>query len=196
MTLAELRAAMTRHRRQGFVTVLSLVVLAIAVTMGAGAKRQLAPAKITNSRLHQSMNEIDAFRAAFKAAAPVEDARLVLPDSLDVSVPHDLRMSMAGQLATRAERAGLSNVRVRFAPADSAAPPPRPDFLGRTVTVGDYTIALDCEGGFAALLSFVNHVPAATALQRIIASRSAKGVSYHLVFTVLEGDASADGQHG
>ena len=198
MTTAELRAVMARHKQQALGIVLSLVVLISSLVFGMNAQRRLAPVRLTESRLQQATNEITNFRAAFKPATPDEAARLLLQDSLAVAVPHDTRMSLVGQLASHAERAGLSDVRVRFAGNDSAAAPARPDFIDQTVNVADYTIAMDCGGSFAAVLSFVNHLPASTPLQRLSAIRTKTGVAYHLVFAVLENEPSsgAGGQHG
>ncbi|HVX37974.1 MAG TPA: hypothetical protein VHB25_00275 [Gemmatimonadaceae bacterium] len=206
MTTAELRAAVGRYRMQAQAVGLSLVVLVVAVFLGIGARKQIAPARLTETRLRQSAAEIASFRAAFKPSTPEQEARLMLPDSLAIAVPHDMRMSLAGELATSAQHVGLTDVRVRFANADSAAaPPPTPDFVNRTVSVGDYTIAIDCGGSFGQVLSFVSRVPSSAALQRITATRAAKGagVRYHLVFAVYEGESSpgssgaaARGQHG
>lgn len=200
MTMAELRATMARHKGHALGIALSLVVLIASLAFGLNARRRLAPARLAESRLEQAASEITSFRAAFKPSTPEQEARLLLPDSLAVAVPHDMRMSLAGQLATRAERAGLIGVRVRFAAADSAVAPTRPDFVDKAVSIGDYTIALDCGGSFAAVMSLVNHLPASTPLQRLTAARTTTGVTYHLVFAVLEtgGSSGAGGgaQHG
>lgn len=203
MTMAQLRATAARYRMHALLVVVSFVVLVGSVGVGLRARKRLDPMRLTDGRLHQTEAEIANFRAAFKPSTPDEEVRLVAADTLPVAVPHDMRMSLAGQLASGAQAAGLTNVRVRFAGADSAAAtPPLPEFVTRTVAVGDYTIAIDCGGSFAQVMSFVNHLPAATALQRITAARAPEnsGVQYHLIFAVYEGGASSSagpgGQHG
>jgi hypothetical protein len=121
---------------------------------------------------------------------------LNVPDSLSVALPRDQRVSLAQQIADRAERTGLSDVRVRFALPDSAAAPDRPDLMGTGVAVADYTLAVECTGGFAAMLSLVNQLPPSVAVQRITAARMKSGVQYHLILAVFEAAAGGANQHG
>jgi hypothetical protein len=176
-----------RYRVQSECIGLALFAAIVFVVLGITARRRTEPVRAELTKWMNASSEISGFRAAFRPSTPERDSRIGrMPDSLGVAVSRELRVSLAEQVATRAERAGLSDVRVRFALPDSAAAPNRPELTGVTVGVADYTIALDCTGEFAAVLSLVNHLPPSVALQRMTANRTRSGAQYRLVLAVFE----------
>lgn len=184
-----------RYRIQSECIGLALFATIVFVALGIAARRRIEPVRADVAKLVNASSEIRGFRAAFRPSTPERDSRMGhLPDSLGVAVSRELRVSLAEQIATRAEHAGLSDVRVRFALPDSAAAPARPELTGATIGVADYTISLDCSGGFAAVLSLVNHLPPSVALERMTANRTSSGAQYRLVLAVLE--SSGPIQHG
>ena len=195
ITTAGVSAWMRRNRVQAECIGLALFGTVVFVTLGIAARRRMEPARAEVTRQTSALSEITAFRAAFRPSTPERDSRIgQLPDSLRVAVSRETRVSLAEQIATRAERAGLSDVRVRFALPDSAAAPNRPDLMSTAIGIADYTLAVDCSGGFAAMLSLVNHLPPAVALQRMTAIRTKVGAQYRLILAVFETTASI--QHG
>ena len=85
-------------------------------------------------------------------------------------------------------------MRVKFAAPDSAAAPDKPDLFASTVAVADYGVSIECEGGFAALLSFVGQLPPSVALQRISVVHDKAGSHFHVMLAVFESAGTA--QHG
>ncbi len=186
VTMADVRAAMRQHRLRSEVLGVALLALFVFVGLGLAARRRLLPIRTDISTLRVVETEISTFRSAFQPLTPQEDADARLPDDLQVGVAHDLRVSLAEQLASGAERRGLSGVRVRFAGPDSAAPPAKPDMTNRAVALADYSLALECSGSFGAVLSLINQLPPSIALQRLVAIRTKSGTQYSLTFAVFE----------
>lgn len=197
ITKADLQQAGRRHRLLSEVIGVSLLAIIAYVSIGISARRRTAPIHTENTKLSSAVAEVSTFRAAFRPSTLEQDARILnVPDSLSVALSRDQRVSLAQQIAERAERAGLSDVRVRFALPDSAAAPDRPDLMGTSVAVADYTLSVECTGGFAAVLSLVNHLPLSVAVQRITANRMKGGAQYLLVLAVFEAAADGANQHG
>jgi hypothetical protein len=166
----------------------------VSLTLGVSARRQAAPLAAEARRLQAANQELTSFRSSFRPSAP-DDESLRIPDSLAIGISRDTRVSLAQQVAQRAEQSGLRDVRVRFAGPDSATAPAAPAFTGNSVTIADYTLAIECSGGFAAMMSLVNHLPPSVALQRITAVRSSSGTAqFHLVLAVFE--TAGPNQHG
>lgn len=194
ITTADLKAFAARYRVHTEAIGVAALAAVVALTLGIMARRQAAPVLAERDRLRAATREVDGFRTAFKPATPEEDA-FRLPDSLSVGVARDVRFSLAEQVAQRAEQNGLRDVRVRFAPADTALAPAAPDLQGSHVVLADYAITVDCGGGFAAVLDLVRRLPPSVALQRMTAIRSPKGVvEYHLSLAVFE--TREAGAHG
>lgn len=197
ITKADLQQAARRHRLLSEVVGVALLAIVVYVTIGISARRRAEPVRVENTKLSSAVAEVSQFRAAFRPSSPEQDVRMLnVPDSLSIALPRDQRVSLAQQIAARAERAGLSGVRVRFALPDSAAAPDRPDLMGTSVAVADYALTVECTGGFAAMLSLVNQLPPSVAVQRITASRTKTGAQYHLILAVFEAAAGAANQHG
>lgn len=190
-TAADLRGFFNRYRMQSEAVGVALLAIAVALTLGTMARRQATPLNAERDRLRSATRELNAFRTGFQAATPREDSAQ-FADSLAIGIARDVRFSLAQQVALRAEQSGLRDVRIRFAAADTAAPPQAPDFTGRSVAIADYTVALDCAGGYASMLEFVRRLPVSVAVQRISATRtSTGGVEYHIVLAVFESSAEA-----
>lgn len=197
ITKADLQEAARRHRLLGEVVGVSLLAIVVYVSIGISARRRTAPIRPEVAKLNSAVAEVSQFRAAFKPSSPEQDVRMLnVPDSLSVALPRDQRVSLAQQIAERAERAGLSDVRVKFVLPDSAAAPDRPDLMSTSVTVADYTMSVECNGGFAEMLSLINHLPPSLAVQRITANRTKTGTQYHLILAVFEAGATGANQHG
>lgn len=194
MTVADLKAFSVRYRVHAEAIGVALFACAAFAALGVAAKRKLAPVRADQVSVSMVESEVSSFRSAFRAAPAGQDVPAALPDSFAVSVVRDDRVSLAGDLSARAEAAGLKDVRVNFAPPDSAAAPSHPDFFATPVAVADYGVAVECGGSFAAVLSFVNQLPPSVALQRITAVRDKAGSHYHVMLAVFESARSA--QHG
>ena len=190
-TSADVKRLFGRHRTQSEAVGVALLATVVALTIGAMARQQGAPLRAEHDRLRSATRELNAFRTSFQPTTPREDSAR-LADSLMVGVARDVRFSLAQQVAARAERTGLRDVRIRFAAADTGAPPQAPDLSERTVTVADYTVAVDCAGDYSALLEFVRRLPVSVAVQRIAATRAGNGaIEYHVVLAVFESKAEA-----
>lgn len=189
---ARARAAIAIHRRESARVAIAVVVAVLSVAAGVAARGRLAQAVVQRNRLRATALDITTFRAAFRQAS-LEERAFRFPDSLAVSTSRELRFSIAQRVAQRAEQLGLSDVRVRFAEADSAEAPVVPELSEARIGIADYSIALDCRGDFAALLSLVNELPPSVALQRLAADRASLGqtVDYHVVLAVFESSADS-----
>ena len=185
------RAWIKQHRMRSQCIGVAVIAIVTAGVLGFMARTRLVPVRSELAQLRAAEAEIERFRSAFRPSQDI-DARLVAPNWAAVALPRDLRVTLAEQLADRAEALGLTEVRVRFAASDSTAAPTQPNLLGTSVSVADYTIALECRGDLAAVLSLVNHLPFAVAVQRLTATRAANGTQYHLVLAVFE---SAEATH-
>jgi hypothetical protein len=193
MTVADVKAFSVRYRVHAECMAVAAIACVVFTGLGLAAKRKLAPARADQASVSMVAGEVSSFQSAFKAAPPGQDVP-TLPDSFAVAVARVDRVSLAGDLASRAESAGLRSVRVNFAPPDSAAAPDHPDFFADPVSVADYGIAIDCGGSFAGVLSFVNQLPPSVALQRITAVRDKAGSHFHVMLAVFESAQGA--QHG
>lgn len=192
MTVADLKALATRYRTHAEIIGVSLFALIVFVMLGAAARRKVSAARADVTSVTATEREISSFRSAFKASSAPEP--VALPDSFAIAVPRVERVSLAGNLASRAELAGLSNVRVKFTAPDSAAAPEKPDLFASTVAVADYGLSVDGDGGFAQALSFVNQLPPSVAVQRITAVHDKGGSHFHVMLAVFETAEAA--QHG
>lgn len=186
------RAAIAAHRRESIWIGAALVVAVASVATGVAARGRVASMAAERTRLRADEHDVTAFRSAFQQAS-LEERAFGFPESLAVSTPRDLRFSVAQRIAQHAEQLGLSGVRVRFAEPDSAATPSAPELSGSHITLGDYSIALDCRGDFGAVLSLVNALPASVELRRLRAERAPRGgaVDYHVVLVVFESSADS-----
>jgi hypothetical protein len=195
MTTAQLRVVLQRHRLMSECLGVALFAVVVFVMLGLALHRRMQPLKLDVARLNGSASEISAFRAAFKPSPVAGDlSATVLPESLSVSVPREMRFSLAEDIAARAELSGLNSVRVRFATPDSTPAPTAPALMGTPVSVADFTIAVEATGGFAAVLSLVNHLPPSVALQRLLVERTKAGAHYRLILAVFE--AAGSSPHG
>jgi hypothetical protein len=195
MTKAELQKSAQRYRLPSEIVGVALLAVGVFVSLGVAARRRIEPVRAELTKLTAATAEVSEFRGAFRTSTPAQDARVQnLPDSFAIALSRDQRVSLAEQIAARAERAGLSDVRVKFALPDSAATPERPDLLRTSVGVADYTLSVECTGGFAAVLSLVNHLPPSVALQRVVGARMKGGGQYRLILAVFEVAGSI--QHG
>lgn len=187
ITKAELQDSARRYRLLSEVVGVTLLAIIVYVSIGISARRRAVPVRAEITKLSSANAEVSQFRSTFKPSTPEQDVVMLnVPDSLSIALPREQRVSLAQQIADRAERAGLSGVRVRFALPDSASPPDRPDLLGQSVAVADYTLSVECAGGFAAVLSLINRLPPSVAVQQITADRGKNGTQYHLVLAVFE----------
>lgn len=185
MTGADVKAFVRRFRLQSEIVGVAALATIVAVALGVMARRQLVPLDAQRDRLRSADREIAAFRAAFQATTPDENA-FRFPDSLAVGVVRDVRFTLAQQVSQRAEQSGMSDVRVRFAGPDTVGPPQVPDLPGERVAVADYTITLDGTGDFSTVLGLLRGLPPSVALQQMTAVRAGNRISYHLTLAVFE----------
>jgi hypothetical protein len=188
--VAKLRSLATRHRRESIAIAIAFGVIVVSIAAGVMARNRVAAAGIQRNRLKSIAGDVTTFRSAFKQAS-LEERAFRFPDSLAVAVSRDARFSVAQQLAQRAEQLGLTDVRVRFAPADSLEAPPVPELSEARIAVADYVLAVECRGELAAFLSLVNRLPPSVALQQLGAQRDPAShvVDYHLALAVFESSA-------
>lgn len=182
------------YRTQILVGAGSVAAFLAFVAVGVAARRHASASRVEIRQLASIRSEVSNFRTAFRAS-PTDDARLLsVDDTMTVSTTRDLRVSIAGQVASRAEDVGLASVRVRFTQPDSTAAPPHPDLIRSSITVADYTMTVDAAGSLGAMLSLIDQLPPSVAVQRLTATRTKNGAEYHLVLAVLESAGVA--QHG
>jgi hypothetical protein len=195
LSVARLRASVARSRKQAQLIAVAAFGAIVFLILGLNAHRRATAERVELGALTTASDDIARFRAAFRASTPERDAAMVsLPDSLAVFVQSELRTTLAQNIAARGELVGLSGMRVKFAAIDSEAPTSVPDLPGNDTKVADFTISLDCDGSFSALLSLVSHLPPSVALQRLSAMRGPAGTHFHLTLAVFE--ASGLSQHG
>lgn len=188
MTGRDLQAAFREHRGAMEVTGLAVLVIVVALLLGVKAGGQRAQDDLTRRRLSSTYDQMQQVQRGFQPGTPLEVSRWkVLADSQWLAISHAQRLSLAQHLTLAAENAGLQNVRVRFGPADSSgALPQRPAVGGRAVNAANYTLVIDCEGGFARLLTFVNYIPAVASVQHISAARAGSATRYRVTLAVYE----------
>jgi len=189
---AHVSLLMRTYRTQILVGSASAIAFVGFIGLGITARRRATAASVELARLASIRSEVSNFRAAFRASRA--DEAWLLSDTTAVSTTRDLRVSLAEEVAARAERAGLASVRVRFTQPDSAAEPPRPDLIRSSIAVANYTITVDAAGSLGAVLLLVNQLPSSVAVQRLTATRAKNGAEYHLVLAVLE--SAGLEQHG
>jgi len=195
LTLSHLKMLATRHRVHAEAIGVAAFAFIAFTVLGIAARHRLATAQLERTRASSVAAEVSDFRNGFRSSQPGGES---LPssavDAFAIAAPRDTRVSLAQQVASSAESAGLTGVRVMFATPDSAAPPVRPELFSATVAVADYTIVIEGAGSFAAVLSLVNELPASVALERLIAVRDKSGSHYRLTLAVFEPGGPT--QHG
>ena len=185
--LADARAWVATHRVQSPALGLAAVGLGAFVALGLHARKQGEPLRTELAALQSAQAEVSTFRTAFSSSSPEHDLRIAqLVDSLSFAVPREQRVALARQIAAEAEAVGLADVRVRFATPDSAAAPERPALLRSPVATADYSIAIECHGGLASVLSLVNRLPTSVAVQRIVGTDVNGRSRFHLALAVFE----------
>jgi hypothetical protein len=193
-TITEIRAAASQHRIQAEGVGVAVLAIVVAVVLGVSAKRSASAMQSELQRLRAASQELSGFRAAFQPGTAAQDS-IQLPESMTVAIPRDVRITLAQRIATTAEESGLSDVRVRFASADSTGTPAVPQFSALAPTVANYSMVIDASGRFAPLLSLVNHLPPSVAIQRLQVTRGAGGTAvYQLILAVFE--SAKQNQHG
>jgi len=71
-----------------------------------------------------------------------------------------------------------------------------------TVSVADYSLSIECSGGFAAVLTLVNSLPSSVALQRLTGASAKAVTKFRLTLAVFEsgdtpvGRGRGGNQHG
>jgi hypothetical protein len=191
MDFAALRAWVTKHRLQAEAVGVAVLALVVFVGLGIRVRQQLAPARLEASRLSAAAAEVASFRSSFDGASPERDLRLgQIADSLGISVAREYRVALAQDIAARAEALGLKDVRVRIAPSDTGAPPPKPELIRTPVTLAEYSLTVECDGDLASMLSLVNQLPAAVAVQRLVGLSDRTHARYKLWLAVFEGPSS------
>jgi hypothetical protein len=186
-TMADVRGFVAKHRVQSEALGLALLGLVVFTALGLRARKQGEPLRAELTKLQSASAEIASFRSAFKSASPEQDLRVAqLTDSLSIAVPREQRVALAQRIAAEADAVGLSDVRVRFATPDSAPAPVRPDLVRAPVGVADYSIAVECYGGFSNVLSLVNRLPASVAVQRIVGADVNGRSHFQIALAVFE----------
>ena len=72
--------------------------------------------------------------------------------------------------------------------------PRRPELTTRSIVVADYTLALECDGTLAAVLSLLGQLPPSVALERLGAVRARGATQYRLTFAVFEASPGGNSQ--
>ncbi len=194
LTTAAARELFARNRWVVEWSAVALAAVAALGVIGVKAERALGAARADLAAAQGEVRSLEAFRRAFRVGPTERQQLSVQSDSLSVLVARDARVALAEELAARAERLGLTGVRVRFVPADTAGSPPHPDFVQTPARNADYAISVDCTGGFASELSLVLGLPSSVSLQRLTAERGRTGTQFHLTLAVFE--AAKPGEHG
>jgi hypothetical protein len=191
-TMADARGWINRHRVQSEALGVAVLGLVVFTALGLRARQQGEPLRAELAKLQAASAEVSTFRASFTASTPEQDSRITqLSDSLSIAVVRDQRVGLAQRIAAEADAVGLSDVRVRFAAPDSAAAPVRPDLVRNPVSVADYSIAVECYGSFATVLSLVNRLPASVALQRVVGTNINGRARFQIVLAVFEASPAA-----
>jgi hypothetical protein len=186
-TLSQFRESLKRDRPHVERSLIAGVALVVAAVLGTMANRRLQPLEKQMSSLRAAARTISSFQRSFQV--PTEAERQLWAssdDSLALSVPAGSRLPLAQTVARNAEGAGLVGVRVRFAPADSLYVPPRTSNADAAISPSKITVIVECEGGFASLLTFVNTLPPAVSVIRLSGMRGKTTTVYHITLAVYE----------
>ena len=173
LRFSDLGPAFSRHAAVVEVSAVAALALGLSLWLGVKAKRQRVEYAAGVERLRSLAQQVDQIRATFKPLTDAEGTKGGAPDdSSGAAIAHTARLALAQSVAQAAEQAGLTGVRVQFLPADSASLPPRPQVGSRPVSAAAYLLAVECDGGFGTLLTFVSNLPSVVTLERIGAIRA------------------------
>jgi hypothetical protein len=190
----------TFRRNRPFVEQIAAAVLvaSVAVVLGLRARDRFIAIRLQQGRVSAEITAISRFRQAFRSAPNGRDSLRVAAasDSVVLGVPRRLRLSLAQTVALAAEEAGLRDVRIRFGGTDTAYVPPRSASGPSPVVVADYTVSLECSGGFADVLTFVSKLPVTVSLSRLRAAREPGNARGHFFLTFAVYQSANDNQSG
>jgi len=169
----------------------ALLAVVVCVALGVRARSQAQVARDEARRIQGIAQSITQFESAFQPVTSGERKRWsMIPDSSALGVAPENRVGLTESVARIAEQSGLVHSRVSFGVSDSLPNADRGAVAGR-VAAGNYTIAIDADGGFAELLTFVNALPVAVSVTRLTGWRDTTGARFHVILAVYENkDAS------
>lgn len=187
------RAGPPRKRNWVQLEAAGVALLSLLVCLGLGlrARSQADAARMEAHRIEGIAQSIAQFESTFRPVTPEERRRWsTIPDSGALGVAPEDKVALTESVARLAEQSGLLRSQVRFGPSDSLPGADRGAISG-SVAPGNYTIAMDADGGFAELLTFVNALPVAVSVTHLVGSRDTTGAHFHVILAVYENkDAS------
>jgi hypothetical protein len=169
----------------------SLVVIGASVFVGAKARSAGQALEQKRASWEQAANQLATVQQQFRAPTGTESAALIAEGSRlgSLGVQPDDRLSLLDAVGRLAETAGLTEVQVNTkATTDSLYAADR-SVPGSTVRKADYALTVDCGGGFAAAVQFVNTLPPSVSVSRFYAARTPSGARYRILLSVYELDA-------
>lgn len=169
----------------------ALLALFVSVALGLRARSQARIARDEARRIQGIGRSIAQFESAFRPVTSEERQRWSsIPDAGALGIAPENRVGLTESVARIAEQSGLVHSRVSLGPSDSLPSADRGPVAAR-VAAGNYTIAIDANGGFAELLTFVNALPVAVSVTRLTGWRDTTGARFHVILAVYENkDAS------
>lgn len=169
----------------------ALLACLVCIALGLRARSQAQVARAEARRIEGIALGIAQFESAFRPVTSEERQRWSsIPDSGSLAVAPENRLGLTESVVRIAEQSGLLHSRVSFGMSDSLPIPDRGAAAGHA-TPGNYTIAIDADGGFAELLTFVNALPVAVSVTRLTGVRDTSSARFHVILAVNENrDAS------
>ena len=186
----EIPPIIARNRGVAEITAVAVLALALSVWVGNKARKQREEYDSGVTRLRTVARQVQDVRTSFQPATASENLSLGPADSITTAISHTARVALAQRIAQAAADAGLTGIRVEFTPGDSVSVPSRPGPGGQNASVAPYVLVVECQGGFAKLLTFVNSLPSVVALERIGGAHVGEAASgttrYHVTLGVYE----------
>ncbi len=173
----------------GFCVLVTFVALFIA----ARARKQLGDLEINRMQIEHVANSIDQWQTRFRPVTPEERNDWARLESAGArfATGSGGRFFLAQDLTQLAEGAGLTDVRVRFAP-DSTSPSPAAAASGSALTPSpaDYQVRMTFSGSFVAAARFVSSLPSIASPLQLTAGRQNGSGVFSLVLSIHETKAA------
>ena len=146
------------------VILLATLVLVVAFWSVVKVNRQKATLRAQEVRVSQAATTVNAWTAAFQPAATEESAawRQTGAEARQLGAQHDERLVLTAEIARQAERPGFTDVRVAFAPSDTAPSTAIPRSAGPyAFAPAPYRISINFRGDLGTTRSLLGNLPPA-----------------------------------
>lgn len=168
---------------------LTMLVLLVALWIVAKASGHKTALHAEELRASRAASTLGTWTATFQPAASDESAawRQTSIEARQLGVRHDERLAITAEIAGQAERPGFTDVRVAFAPPDSAPAAPIPRTAGPYVFVpAPYRILINFRGDLASTRDLLGNLPAAALVTGMKFKRDGSALRGSITLNVYE----------